>query len=455
MRQRILIFSLLLLSNWAVYAQFVFIPGQTFDFGTIENWQNNPATFSVVNAGTKNMAILKLSGSKNILAEYPKNYIAPGDTAHILIRIYTPHEGPFSENLELMLSSTPEPLKLTVKGKIKSFAGNALMACPSDNLQGSPATFNQQFLVVDETTQKPIPVAQITIDRFARQLDKFKIPQSGKPVKKTYLSGLYTLLIEADGYPVVDTGIVILAGERAFTFYLKKEDIPLISMDLPPPAPEVIPPPVAPPPDITRVPVADTVSGSTLLPEWKYKPNNIVFVLDVSSSMRILNRMDMLKTAMLKLTEELRPGDRISIITFTSKPEVHLSGVKGSEKETLRSLIESFQASGSTNGIKGLKKAYNLAETYFIAEGNNVVIIGTDGEFPQTDEEGNNVSSLIDGYSRKNIKLGVMAFGRDAEALKSMEKMAHLGSGGYMRMDNPELSPMLLLEQIQLLSERK
>lgn len=455
MRQRILIFSLLILSNWAVYAQFVFIPGQTFDFGTIENWQNNPATFSVVNAGTKNMAILKLSGSKNILAEYPKNYIAPGDTAHILIRIYTPHEGPFSENLELMLSSTPEPLKLTVKGKIKSFAGNALMDCPSDNLQGSPATFNQQFLVVDETTQKPIPGAQITIDRFARQLDKFKIPQSGKPVKKTYLSGLYTLLIEADGYPVVDTGIVILAGERAFTFYLKKEDIPLISMDLPPPAPEVIPPPVVPQPDITRVPVADTVSGSTLLPEWKYKPNNIVFVLDVSSSMRILNRMDMLKTAMLKLTEELRPGDRISIITFTSKPEVHLSGVKGSEKETLRSLIESFQASGSTNGIKGLKTAYNLAETYFIAEGNNVVIIGTDGEFPQTDEEGNNVSSLIDGYSRKNIKLGVMAFGRDAEALKSMEKMAHLGSGGYMRMDNPELSPMLLLEQIQLLSERK
>jgi Ca-activated chloride channel family protein len=183
------------------------------------------------------------------------------------------------------------------------------------------------------------------------------------------------------------------------------------------------------------------------MPLEKFKPNNLVFVLDVSSSMRILGRMELLKKAMIQLTAALREADRVSIITFSTIPVLRIKGIPGNQKDTLNGIIHSLSAAGATYGIRGLRFAYELAEKNFIPDGNNTVIIATDGEFPQTDEHGTDIQIIIRDYLEKNIKLSVMAFGRDAEALKSMEKMATKGAGGYMRMDGTETPPERLLQQ--------
>lgn len=454
---------LFFLAGWASRAQFVFVPGTTHDFGNVDTWHNDPAHFRLVNTGAKPLAILRLTGNKNILAEYPKTYIQPGDTGLVVLRYYTPAEGPFSENVEVMLSASDRPVQLTVKGRIRTIAADALTACPGGQLQGTPPNFSQNFTVLDSRTGKIIPGAQFFVGTQGQSVDRFRIPVPGRAVNKTYRSGMYVLQISADGYSTVDTGIVILAGVRNFTFYLDRplrEEIPVAAVPEPerpqtPASPPPLPPPARPAEtEPVAAAVADSLDTNPVLPLSRFRPNNIVFVLDVSSSMRILGRMDMLKEAMLRLTEVLRRADRVSIITFTTSPVTRIQGVDGSRKDTLSAIIRSFTASGATNGIRGLRYAYELAERHFIRDGNNMVIIGTDGVFAQTDENGVGIGALVEEYLAKNIKLGVMAFGRDAEAIRSMEKTAARGQGGFMRMDDPAKAPALLLEQIRVQSAR-
>lgn len=454
---------LLLITGWAAQAQFTVLPNAVHDYGTVDNWRNEPSLFLLVNTGAKPLAILKVNGSRNILAEYPKTYIQPGDTGRIVLRFYTPNEGIFNENVELFLSSDMNPVRLTLKGRIKSIGTDALTACPNDQIQGSAPNFYQQFSVLDAQTGKAIPGAHFFVGTQGQLVEEFKTPNNGRPVNKTYRSGMYVLQISAEGYNTVDTGIVILAGQRNFTFYLQKnipEDQPVAVVPTPAPTPtpaipEPTPPPVTP---VTPAPVSkDTavaIETNTVLPLSKYKPNNIVFVLDVSSSMRILGRLDMLKASMLRLTEVLRRADKVSIITFTTVPITRIQGAKGDQKDTLNHIIQSFSATGATNGIRGLRYAYELAERNFIADGNNMVIIGTDGVFAQVDENGVSITTMVEEYLSKNVKLGVMAFGRDEAAIKSMEKIADKGKGGFMRMDDPAKAPQLLLEQIQIQSAR-
>lgn len=456
-------------AGFAARAQYAFVPGQTHDYGTVETWRNDPAVFHLVNTGGQNLAILKMTGSKDIVAEYPKSYIAPGDTAHIVLRYYTPAEGPFSEGVDVTLSTAPQPVRLTLKGRIKTIGADALTACPGTQLQGTPPNFSQTFVALDAQTGKTIPAALFYMGSRGESVDRFRLPTPGRAVTKTYPSGMYVVRVEAEGYHTLDTGIVILAGQKAFTFYLGKtepEPAPLAQVPEPevPHTPEVPEQPVRPAPvpvpATPAVPVPETAARwdstetNAVLPLDKFKPNNIVFVLDVSSSMRILGRIDMLKASMLHLAGVLRKADRVSIITFTTSPVTRIQGAAGSQKDTLNAIINSLSASGATNGIRGLRFAYELAERHFIADGNNLVIIGTDGMFAQTDENGIPVTEMVEEYLGKSIKLGVMAFGRDETAIQSMEKMARKGKGGFMRMDNPEKAPELLLEQIKQQSER-
>ena len=458
---------LFLFAAGAAKAQHLFLPGTIHDFGTVETWRNDPATFTLVNTGAKPLAILKMTGSKNIVAEYPKTYIQPGDTARIILRYYTPTEGPFSEGVDVMLSSDIQPVRLTLKGKIKTIGSDALIACPGDQLQGTPPNFGQTFGALDAQTGKAIANTQFYVGSRGETVDRFKIPNPGRAVNKSYVSGMYVLQVLAEGYIPLDTGIIILAGQKSFVFYLRKQYVeptePTLVQQVPepvepqtpvqpPPRPTPTPQPVAVTPRIT--PVLDSTETNAVLPLDKFKPNNIVFVLDASASMRILGRMDMLKAAMLKLVGVLRKADRVSIITFTTTPVTRIQGVAGSQKDTLNAIVHSFTAAGATNGIRGLRYAYELAERHFIADGNNMVIIGTDGVFAQNDENGVNINTLVQEYLDKNIKLGVMAFGRDEAAIRSMEKMAEKGKGGFLRMDNPDKAPDLLLEQIRVQSQR-
>ena len=108
---------------------------------------------------------------------------------------------------------------------------------------------------------------------------------------------------------------------------------------------------------------------------------NFVFMVDVSGSMDSDDKLGLLKTCLTTLVENLRPTDRVSIITYASKVEKLIASTPASEAKKIKNAISKLNARGSTAGGEAMKMAYEEALQNFIEGGNNRVIMGTDGDF--------------------------------------------------------------------------
>lgn len=109
-------------------------------------------------------------------------------------------------------------------------------------------------------------------------------------------------------------------------------------------------------------------------------PTNLVFLIDVSGSMEDEDKLPLVQQAFSMLAENLGADDRVSIVTYAGSDSVVLEGESGDNSEEIVSALNSLSAGGSTAGAAGITTAYKLAEEYFIEDGNNRVILATDGD---------------------------------------------------------------------------
>ena len=159
--------------------------------------------------------------------------------------------------------------------------------------------------------------------------------------------------------------------------------------------------------------------------------SNLVFLIDVSGSMDQESRLPLVKKSMKMLVDQLRPQDRVSIVTYANGVNERLSGAKGSEKEMIKNVIDSLYASGGTNGSEGLKLAYETAKKNFIIKGNNRVILATDGDFnigPRSDSE---LENQITAARESGVFLSVLGFGMGNYKDSKMQTIANKGNGNY------------------------
>jgi Ca-activated chloride channel family protein len=110
-------------------------------------------------------------------------------------------------------------------------------------------------------------------------------------------------------------------------------------------------------------------------------PSNLVFLIDVSGSMDLPNRLPLLKSGFKCLVNNLRPIDSVAIVVYGGVTGVMLPPTGGAEKEKILNVIDSLSPGGSTPGEAGIKMAYRLAQSHYIKNGNNRVILATDGDF--------------------------------------------------------------------------
>lgn len=190
-----------------------------------------------------------------------------------------------------------------------------------------------------------------------------------------------------------------------------------------------------------------------LLPLSKYTPNNVVFLIDVSSSMKKPNKLPLLKSSMKKLTSVLRKVDYISLITYSSTSTVMLHPTRADDKAKIITLIDTLKASGTTNGVKGLETAYNIAEQNFIPDGNNQIILATDGLFNNPGYSENEMFSLSRQKAKNGIILSVVGFGQDETAIRMMKKLAYKGKGNFIQIPDMDAAEKILIDEIKLQSE--
>jgi len=174
---------------------------------------------------------------------------------------------------------------------------------------------------------------------------------------------------------------------------------------------------------------------------------NLVFLIDVSGSMDEENRLPLLKSAFKLLTENLRPQDVVSIITYGDQVTVALEPTYGDNKQQIISAIEGLTPAGATAGASAIRTAYRVARNNFIQKGNNRVILATDGDFNigQTSEK--DLEDIISMESKTGIYLTCLGVGIGNYKDSKLEALATKGNGNFAYLDNEREAEKVLVEE--------
>ncbi|PKG42760.1 vWA domain-containing protein [Psychroflexus sp. MES1-P1E] len=164
--------------------------------------------------------------------------------------------------------------------------------------------------------------------------------------------------------------------------------------------------------------------------------NNLVFLLDVSGSMNDPNKLPLLKSSFHLLLEQLRDNDRIAIVVYAGAAGQILPSTSCDNKEKIIQAINDLQAGGSTSGGEGIQLAYKIAEENFKKEGNNRIILATDGDFNVGVSSDGELVRLIEKKRETGIYLSILGFGSGNYKDSKMEKLADHGNGNNYYIDN-------------------
>ncbi|GAA3775188.1 vWA domain-containing protein [Flavobacterium ginsengiterrae] len=164
--------------------------------------------------------------------------------------------------------------------------------------------------------------------------------------------------------------------------------------------------------------------------------SNLVFLIDVSGSMSDMNKLPLLKQSMKILVNELRPKDKVAIVVYAGAAGMVLKPTSGDEKKTIIDALDQLQAGGSTAGGAGIELAYKIAAENFIKNGNNRVILATDGDFNVGSSSNSDMEKLIEEKRKTGVFLTCLGYGMGNYKDSKMETLADKGNGNYAYIDN-------------------
>lgn len=165
-------------------------------------------------------------------------------------------------------------------------------------------------------------------------------------------------------------------------------------------------------------------------------PNsNLVFLLDVSGSMNSANKLPLLKSALKVLVNQLREQDKVSIVVYAGAAGLVLKPTSGTNKDAIMEAINNLSAGGSTAGGEGIKLAYKIAQKNFIKNGNNRIVLATDGDFNVGISSDKKMTELIEEQRESGVFLTCLGFGMGNYKDSKLETLADKGNGNHFYID--------------------
>ena len=414
------------------------------NFGEVEFWLSRVDTFSVTNTTEKTIYILKQLVPRNFELKTPLLGIAPGETSQIEV-IYTPQKvGKFKEKLKLYHSNSNAPFFFEFKGEVKGFDEYATLSCPSFSTPNyRKPNFDMEINVIDSITRKPIKGALAELSK-GENFQQFYTNKDGQVKRKSHL-GLFFIYTEAKGYRNKNIEHYFNPQRRSVTITLvpKVEEIKLLDQV------EI---------DIPDIAYTDTSIDRITKVEYNYNPqdtipieeenlefpfsryeeNNVVFLIDVSSSMRGKDRLELLKKSMIQLTYMLRSVDKVTIITYSDESQIVLKSTPASNKSEIINVINGLTVGGSTYGGKAIRKAYKVLKEQYLEGGNNQVILATDGGFNGLGKSENQLNRFVKGKAKQGLLFSTLGFGKNRMGKDLIEALAISGSGEYLYIQTEE-----------------
>ncbi|MBN1407075.1 MAG: von Willebrand factor type A domain-containing protein [Calditrichaceae bacterium] len=178
------------------------------------------------------------------------------------------------------------------------------------------------------------------------------------------------------------------------------------------------------------------------------RTSNLVFLIDVSGSMNSPKKLPLLKKSYKLLVEQLKPEDKIAIVVYAGSAGLVLPSTSGANKAEIIAAIERLQAGGSTAGGAGIQLAYNVAKENYITEGNNRVILATDGDFNVGISSTSELVRFIEERRDEGIFLTVLGFGMGNYKDNRLQELADRGNGNHAYIDNIMEAKKVLVNEI-------
>ncbi len=466
----------ILLLPFQLKAQFS-VSKSVYDHGNIEKFNNDTAWFTFTNNSSKTVYLLSTQPADDYEILTPGKTIETGATWTIAVIYYTGTKGKFNIKVPLYFSHLSTPIQLEVKGNIKSILPTALTTCPSIE-NSKPLQAGQvplSVVVKDAITQEILDKVNVSL------INKNKICQCVTGFQsKTYKCktdyGFLRITAEKSGYETKTVDYRYDAVNYTCIIELVKLDEPLDTiMQTEIPEPVIVKEVPKKEPDKPwkkepQIPV-EKKDTATKLPEYvyvpssvadsgfnsfRYKPNHLIFIIDVSGSMKDSTKLYYLKQSMSKLIGSVRVQDHITLITYNSKVRVIFENYSGADRQAMMKAIDTLSAKGGSNGAHSLQMAYDLAKQYYIKGGNNQIFLATDGLFNSSKISNDDLYKLSAKYQLfHGVKLSTIGFGNDEKAFDFLKKLSQFGRGNFLKIEHIPSDIDVLLNEVKLQSLSK
>jgi Ca-activated chloride channel family protein len=184
------------------------------------------------------------------------------------------------------------------------------------------------------------------------------------------------------------------------------------------------------------------------VPASEMPASNLVFLIDTSGSMNEPDKLPLLQASLKQLVRELRPQDRVAIVTYAGYAGVTLPSTAGDQHATIDAAIDSLGAGGSTNGGAGIELAYAQAEQGFIKGGVNRVILATDGDFNIGTVSEEALKTTIEDHRKSGVALTTLGFGEGNYNDAMAVMLADVGNGSHHYIDSLQEGRRVLVDEM-------
>ena len=168
------------------------------------------------------------------------------------------------------------------------------------------------------------------------------------------------------------------------------------------------------------------------------RPLNLVLLLDKSGSMERADRVSIIHEALRVLATQLGPQDTLSVVIFSRTARLVADGVPGNQAAKLAAELDAINPEGGTNLEEAMRLAYEAALRHYLANGENRVVLLTDGAANLGDVDPDQLKKKVEANRAQGIALDCFGVGWEEYNDSLLEVLSRTGGGRYGFVNTPQ-----------------
>jgi Ca-activated chloride channel family protein len=461
---KIILFFCLFFTTFLSWTQW---KNESFDLGTLTESSRRFVDIELKNPLNEKVYVLRVAHQPELSKRLSSDLIAPNGSITLRIQVNSIKKGRFNYTVLVYISTQQEPIEYTISGEntMTFQTGNPLTQCPDFN-QTPPNNANQAkkitIITIDKETGERLGSSKVSIIHNGIPAGTWITGSSGA-FKETFPPGYFYFLVSHEAYANKEDGVYVNANISEITIPLVRtaprittpEPIETEAVKLPEELAKVeLDNQLKPEIDssaLAQIPELTTIPPSNFSTDY-FKNLNVTFVLDVSSSMKMGEKMDLLKYALNQLVSTLRTDDVMGIVTYANTAQVFKGQTSGVNKGELLTSIEALKPLGMTAGGKGIKLGYKQVLKTYQKDKANMVIIITDGAF---NKDSDDYQKTVKKYAKKGIVFSVVGIQTREKDASLMLDAASFGKGRYIPINKLADAHTGLVNEIRIATFKK